>query len=133
MCRAEQSDFNVPAKRDPVVGNQICGARRRKHPPIKSTTFSHGHHRRIGTGLSRFISNADKSYKYQKPAFLSPNEFKDGTIRRNSKPLTKKAAALRASLIQLQGNNVRDVHKVRVPASLRPGQKPFKKSSKKEV
>lgn len=50
----------------------------------------------------------------------------------NSKPLTKKAAALRASLIQLQGNNVRDVHQVRVPASLRPGQKPFKKSSKKE-
>ncbi|KAF9667115.1 hypothetical protein SADUNF_Sadunf16G0299400 [Salix dunnii] len=49
----------------------------------------------------------------------------------NSKTLRKKAA-LRASLIQLQGNNVREVHQVRVPASLRPGQKSFKKSSKKE-
>lgn len=50
----------------------------------------------------------------------------------NAKPRKKKAGASRASTIQLQGNDVREVKQVRVPLSLRPGQKAFKKSSKKE-
>ncbi|KAJ6293332.1 hypothetical protein OIU78_025337 [Salix suchowensis] len=49
----------------------------------------------------------------------------------NAKPRKKKAAAPRASMIQLEGNDIREV-KQRVPPSLRPGQKSFKKSSKKE-
>lgn len=50
----------------------------------------------------------------------------------NAKPRKKKAGASRASTIQLQGNDVREIKQVRVPPSLRPGQKAFKKSSKKE-
>lgn len=49
----------------------------------------------------------------------------------NAKPRKKKAAAPRASTIQLEGNDIREV-KQRAPPSLRPGQKSFKKSSKKE-
>ncbi|KAJ6376649.1 hypothetical protein OIU76_025740 [Salix suchowensis] len=44
----------------------------------------------------------------------------------NAKPRKKKAAAPRASMIQLEGNDIREV-KQRVPPSLRPGQKSFKK------
>ncbi|CAK7357553.1 unnamed protein product [Dovyalis caffra] len=51
----------------------------------------------------------------------------------NLKPRKKKAAASRASLIQLQGNDVREGQQVQVRPSLRPGgKKAFKKSSKKE-